>query len=215
MDLDALYVRRFGVGSERRKDAVWRELCAHLQRYVPRSSAVLDVGCDRGYFIRNIVARERWATDTRDMRDALPADVTFVRSDGGRLAVDRTFDRIFMSNLLEHLDGPEAVVALLRRCAELLAPGGLLLVLQPNIRLVGARYWDFLDHRVPLTERSLGEALALAGLRPVRMITRFLPYTTKSRMPSHPLLVRAYLALPPAWWLLGKQTLAIAEREPA
>ena len=44
------------------------------------------------------------------------------------------------------------------------------------------------------------------------LVTRFLPYTTKSRLPQHPALVRAYLAFPPAWRLLGKQTLYVGER---
>ena len=41
---------------------------------------------------------------------------------------------------------------------------------------------------------------------------RFLPYTTKSRFPQHPLLVRAYLAFPPAWLVLGRQTLYVGRR---
>jgi len=85
-------------------------------------------------------------------------------------------------------------------------------VLQPNIRLVGGRYWDFIDHTVDLTERSLAEAAELAGLTVDRTIVRFLPYTTKSRLPQSRRLVRAYLACRPAWALLGKQTLFIAKR---
>ncbi|TMB75405.1 MAG: class I SAM-dependent methyltransferase [Chloroflexi bacterium] len=212
MDLDSLYRERFDERAERRKDANWREICAYLQRYVPINGSVLDVGCDRGYFIRHIQARERWATDMRDMRAALPSEITFVQAQGERLELGRTFDRIFMSNLLEHLPGSDAVIALLARCSELLAANGQVIVLQPNIRLIGASYWDFIDHRVALTERSLAEAAQQAGLRTLKIITRFLPYTTKSRMPTHPLLVRAYLAFPPAWRLLGKQTLYIAGR---
>ena len=82
-------------------------------------------------------------------------------------------------------------------------------MLQPNIRLVGPRYWDFIDHQVALTERSLLEAAELAGLRTVELITRFLPYSTKGRLPTAPALVRAYLHFPPAWWLLGRQTLYV------
>ncbi|TMB59506.1 MAG: class I SAM-dependent methyltransferase [Chloroflexi bacterium] len=212
MDLDSLYRERFDERAERRKDANWREICAYLQRYVPINGSVLDVGCDRGYFIRHIQARERWATDMRDMRAALPSEITFVQAQGERLELGRTFDRIFMSNLLEHLPGSDAVIALLARCSELLAANGQVIVLQPNIRLIGASYWDFIDHRVALTERSLAEAAQQAGLRTLKIITRFLPYTTKSRIPTHPLLVRAYLAFPPAWRLLGKQTLYIAGR---
>ena len=84
-------------------------------------------------------------------------------------------------------------------------------MLQPNIRLVGARYWDFIDHKVALTENSLQEAADLAGLRSVTLIPRFLPYSTKGRLPTHPALVRLYLRLRPAWWLLGKQTLYVGE----
>ena len=39
---------------------------------------------------------------------------------------------------------------------------------------------------------------------------RFLPYTTKSRLPQSAWLVRAYLRFPPAWRLLGGQTLLVA-----
>ena len=93
----------------------------------------------------------------------------------------------------------------------LLKAGGRVIVLQPNIRFVGAAYWDFIDHRVALTDKSLAEAGDLAGLRQVALIPRFLPYSTKGRLPSHPLLVRAYLKLPPVWRILGRQTLYVAE----
>ena len=63
-------------------------------------------------------------------------------------------------------------------------PGGRVIVLQPNIRLVGNAYWDFIDHHVALTEKSLEEAAELAGLRTVEIIPRFMPYTTKSRLPT-------------------------------
>jgi hypothetical protein len=83
------------------------------------------------------------------------------------------------------------------------------IVLQPNIRLVGPRYCDFIDHSVALTERSLVEAAELAGFEPETVITRFLPYTTKSRLPKAPSLVRAYLRTPLLWRVLGKQTLFV------
>jgi hypothetical protein len=117
-----------------------------------------------------------------------------------------------MSNYLEHLASSEQVVEQFRVAAQLLASGGKVVVLQPNIRLVGGRYWDFIDHHVALTEKSLVEAAELAGLRTTDLITRFLPYSTKSRLPQGRLLVRAYLRVRPAWWLLGKQTLFVGER---
>jgi hypothetical protein len=57
-----------------------------------------------------------------------------------------------------------------------LPPGGRCLILQPNIRYTGGAYWHFLDHHLPLTERSLIEALEVAHLQPVEARPRFLPF---------------------------------------
>jgi SAM-dependent methyltransferase len=209
-ELERLYERRFPASAADKKDKVWRAIGAHLQRYVPADGRVLDLACDRGDFIRNVEAGEKWASDIRDMSAELPADVRFVQADG--LGLDEHlpkgyFDLVFMSNYLEHLLNSRAVIRQLQVCHQLLRPGGRVLVLQPNIRLVGSAYWDFIDHHVPLTEHSLVEAAGTAGFRTKRLITRFLPYSTKSRLPQAGWLVRAYLAFPPAWNVLGRQTL--------
>jgi 2-polyprenyl-3-methyl-5-hydroxy-6-metoxy-1,4-benzoquinol methylase len=214
-DLDDLYAARFPPGEAARRSAIWIELTRYLARFIPPESTVLDLACDRGDFINHVVARERWAVDVRDVRSELQPGVSFVQSDGlaiGSRFAAETFDVVFMSNYLEHLASAEVVVDQLRAVAQVLKPGGQAIILQPNIRLVGGAYWDFLDHRTALTERSLEEAGSLAGLETAKLITRFLPYTTKSKMPQHPLLVRAYLAIPLAWRLLGRQTLYVGRR---
>ena len=213
--LDDVYGRRFSDAEAVEKHALWRVICHHLQRYVDEGAVVLDLACDRGYFIQNITAGERWATDVRDVSAYLSQDIHFVQADG--LTLDQvlspgTFDAVFMSNYLEHLPSGEAVVQQLRVVRNLLRPGGQAIILQPNVRLLGGAYWDFIDHSVALTERSLAEAAELAGLETAKVIKRFLPYTTKSRIPQRPFMVRMYLAFPPAWYLLGKQTLYFAER---
>jgi hypothetical protein len=83
--------------------------------------------------------------------------------------------------------------------------------LQPNIRLVGAKYWDYVDHTLPLTEKSLVEAFHLTDFKITYQKTRFLPYTANSRIPAIPALIRLYLKLPIAQLLMGKQTFMIAE----
>jgi SAM-dependent methyltransferase len=214
VELDRIYGERFDAAARRRKRAAWTEIVRYLQRYVV-PGAVLDVACGEGDFIRHVRADERWASDLREPPDPLPPGVRFVKANGLELrsAVPLGhFDTVFMSNYLEHLPSTDAVVEQLAVARDLLADRGRLIVLQPNIRLVGGRYWDFVDHHVPLTEATLTEAAMLAGLRPIHVVVRFLPYTTRSRLPQHPALVRAYLAFPPARWLLGKQTLFIAER---
>ena len=212
-DLDQLYRHRFSEAEARRKLAVWAEIVVFLSRWISRDATVLDIACDEGYFIRNVRGAERWATDIRDVSPALGDDIHFVQVNGLDLATavpERHFDVAFMSNYLEHLPSAEAVVAQMRQVHRVLKPMGRMIVLQPNIRYVGGAYWDFLDHKVPLTERSLAEAAETAGFEIERMIPRLLPYTTKSRLPQHPALVRAYLRFPPAWRVLGKQTLLVA-----
>ena len=210
--LDDLYQARFDEREQSAKQGVWDEIARYLQRYVDPNQPVLDLACDRGHFVRPIKSSEKWATDIRDMSAVLPAEVRFVQASG--LELDSAlpaahFGTVFMSNYLEHLESSDAVIQQLTVVRRLLAPGGRVIVLQPNIRLVGPRYWDFIDHRVALTERSLLEAAELAGLRTHTLVTRFIPYSTKGRLPAAPWLVRAYLSMPPAWWLLGKQTLYV------
>jgi len=207
-----LYDARFNEREISAKDAVWREIVRYLDRWIDPAQPVLDVACDRGHFVRRVSASERWATDIRDVSTDLPPDVHFVCASGLDLADHVPLDyfgTVFMSNYLEHLESGDAVIEQLRVAAKLLRPGGHLIVLQPNVRLVGQRYWDFIDHRVALTERSLLEAAELAHLRTVELIPRFLPYSTKGHLPTAPALVRAYLRFRPAWWLMGRQTLYV------
>jgi SAM-dependent methyltransferase len=212
--LDSIYAVRFDERERRSKMAIWAEIVPFLARFIDPSRPVVDVACDAGYFINHVAAVERWATDVRDVSASLAPGITFVQADGLSLASMLPaghFGTVFMSNYLEHLASSDAVIEQLRVARSLLGPRGRLVVLQPNVRLVGGRYWDFIDHRVPLTERSLVEAGEAAGLRTVKLITRFLPFTTKSGLPQSPGLARLYLSVPLAWRVLGKQTLYIAE----
>jgi SAM-dependent methyltransferase len=213
--LKEVYEHRFDAGDQATKEAIWGELGRFFQQYIKPGARVVDIACDLGYFIRNVGAAERWATDIRDVGGSLPKDVHFVRASGLDLASvmpNDYFDLAFFSNYLEHLPSTEAVLQQLRVTFSLLKPGGRVLILQPNIRLIGGSYWDFIDHQTALTEKSLGEAATMAGFKAKQVITRFMPYTTKSRLPQHPMLVRAYLSFPPAWWLMGKQTLYLGEK---
>lgn len=210
-----LYEARFDQRESQAKDAMWREIVGYLDRYIDDAAPVLDLACDRGHFIRSVRSTERWATDIRDMRWALEPGVNFVQASGLDLASvlpNGHFGTVFMSNYLEHLPSSDVVIEQLRVAYELLRPGGRLIILQPNIRLTGPRYWDFIDHKVALTDASLLEAAALAKLTTEEVIVRFLPFSTKGRLPTRPALVRLYLRIRPAWLLLGKQTLYVGRR---
>ncbi|MCY7417769.1 MAG: class I SAM-dependent methyltransferase [Chloroflexi bacterium] len=215
IDEAAIYSERFPVAVLERRSSMWREIAGYLQRYVPPDSVVLDIGAGEGYLVASLEARERWAIDLRPPWEPLASRIRFVQGSGlepGDSLASGTFDRVLMSNYLEHLPNASDVIRQFQVVHDLLRPGGQVIVLQPNIRYVGGAYWDFIDHKVALTQHSLEEAATLAGLRTVKTVVRFLPYTTKGRLPADPRLVRLYLRVPLAWRLLGKQTLYIAER---
>lgn len=209
------YPARFDERDHRAKDAAWRSLTRFLERFVDPGQPVLDIGCDRGYFLRHVQAAERWGVDVRDVRQEL-GGARFIQGEGTDPRLPRDyFGTVLLSNVLEHLHGPDEVIDQLRVAHDLLTPTGRLIVVQPNIRFVGPAYWDYIDHRVPLTHHSLAEAGAMAGLVTTMLVPRFLPYTTKSRWPVNAYLTKWYLRFPLAWRVLGKQTLWVARRDDA
>ena len=215
--LDRLYAARFSEAERRTRVQLWRTLCDRFfARYVPPSATVLDLGAGQCDFINHIRAARRIAIDLNPEtpRAAAPGVEVHVRPlvTLGAVVEPGSVDVVFASNVFEHLRSPDALLDVLGAVRAALRPGGRLIVLQPNVRLLGGRFWDFFDHTLPLTERGMAEALTLAGLRVTECRARFLPYTTKSRLPQAPLLVRLYLACPPAQWLLGKQMLVVSER---
>lgn len=119
---------------------------------------------------------------------------------------------VFTSNFFEHLDSKDELIDTLKEVHRVLKPGGKIMVLQPNIRLVGNQYWDYVDHTLPLTEKSLEEAFHLTDFGTLFRKTRFLPFTANSRIPASPILIKAYLRFPPAQLLMGKQTFVVAEK---
>jgi ubiquinone/menaquinone biosynthesis C-methylase UbiE len=182
---------------------------------VAPGATVVDVGAGYCEFINNITAGRKLAIDlNRDTERHAAPDVEVIHNDASAMnEIDSdSVDVVFMSNFLEHLHGKAEVLATLQESRRVIRPGGRLMILQPNIRFLPGEYWDFFDHQTPLSDRSLTEALRMIGMKILVCHPRFLPYTTKSRLPKASLLVRWYLRLPFLWRLLGRQTLIIAEK---
>jgi SAM-dependent methyltransferase len=118
------------------------------------------------------------------------------------------------ATFFEHLPSKEVLDRVLGETLRVLKPGGRYVAMQPNLRYAPGEYWDYYDHVLPLTDRSCFEAFAKAGYRVEELIDRFVPFSTSSKLPQAPWLVRAYLAFPPAWRLLGRQ-FVIVGRKPA
>lgn len=213
MELTSLYQHRFSDEERAAMNAVWQVLVeGYFRRWIPENAEVLDVGAGFCTFINHVRAARRVAFDVNpDNRTHCAPGVAFVTGPSLAAAqIEGKFDVAFLSNVLEHLDGPHAVIDTLAQVRAVLKPQGRAIILQPNFALVGARYFDFIDHKTVLTDRSLIEALELAGFTPEFVRRRFLPYTSKSRLPKWPWLVRLYLRLPPAQHVMGKQTLVVS-----
>ena len=78
-----------------------------------------------------------------------------------------SFDVVFASNLLEHLERP-ATARLLAESARVLREGGILILLQPNFRLNPGGYFDDYTHVAIYTDRSLADYLRSQGWRIIR-----------------------------------------------
>jgi SAM-dependent methyltransferase len=212
--MKALYAERFAGDVEFRR-TMWRELCrGFFDRHVAPDDTVLDLAAGACEFINAVRARSRIAVDINPaVREMAAPGVTALVSPADDLldVADGSVDVVFASNFFEHIDRP-TILAVMTEAHRVLRPGGRFLVLQPNIRFCARDYWMFFDHVTPIDDRALVEAFALSGFEVTTVVPRFLPFTTKSRLPGSPRLVRAYLAFPPAWRLFGKQSFLLAER---
>lgn len=215
--LRALYHNRFSGEAEQRSD-IWEVLCRDFfQKWVPTDSVVLDVAAGHCEFINNIRAGRKIAVDLNpdvEMRAAAGVETHVCRSDDMAVLGDASVDRVFISNFFEHVPR-EVILSTLSEVRRVLKPSGRLLILQPNVRYCAKDYWMFFDHITPVDDRALVEALAHTGYSVEKILPRFLPYTTKSRIPSGPALVKVYLRFPLAWRFMGAQAFVVARPEMA
>ncbi len=214
--LSELYDRRFSAAERRAKDALWQVLCEDFfQRWVPVDGRIVDLGAGLCEFVNHIRAGEKWALDMNPdlARYAAPGVHTRCGAahDLAWLATG-SVDVAFASNIFEHFPSKDDLLVALREVHRVLRPGGRLLVLGPNIRYTARVYWDFFDHHLPLSDRSMAEALELTNFRVEQVRARFLPYTIKSRLPRWPVLVRLYLRCPPLHLVFGRQMFLVAVR---
>jgi SAM-dependent methyltransferase len=212
--LQKVYTKRWEDPELERVSKVWQALTeSFFQKIIGENAKVLDIGCGFCYFLNHLRAQEKVGIDANPAAKNYAAkDVNFILTDDLRweMLPNEHFDYVFLSNFLEHMDNSRDVIAVLERVRELLIFGGRIIILQPNFRLLGPAYFDYIDHKTILTDKSIAEALHIAGLKIERKIIRFLPYTTKSRLPQNSFLIRIYLWFRPMWLILGKQSLFIA-----
>lgn len=216
MNTEKLYRERFQ-GCLEMREYIWKLLCeVYFQKFVKDSDRLIDIGAGCCEFINNIKCKEKYALDFNEaIRRFASPDVRVIVAD----ATDASslpcayFDKVFMSNFLEHLFSPEQLVQVMRMVYRILKVGGQVLILSPNILYVKEHFWDFLDHYIPLSHNTVKEVLHLTGFSVDLVVPRFLPYTTISRFPKNRFVIRAFLKLPVFWFLFGKQMFVVGTKK--
>ena len=197
------------------REPVWRHICAYLERWIPSDSDVLELGAGWCDFANLVRARSVTAVDLEAVvLTAAAGHVRAVVADATDLREleDCSFDVVFASNLLEHLERALSD-RLLAEAVRVLRPGGRLILLQPNFRLQPGRYFDDYTHVAIFTDQSLRDYLAAAGWHVEHVAPRFLPLSMRSRGSSLSFLVPWYLRSPVK--PLAGQMLVVARRPAA
>jgi len=201
MELDKIYRNRFSERENRLKNIIWQTLCSYyFQKFIKTSDTLLDLGAGSCEFINNIKSGIKIAVDPNKNVSKYADKSVRVYSCGCNnldFIDDNSIDSVFISNLLEHLSSREEILKVLKASYRVLKSEGIILILQPNIRFAYREYWDFFDHKIPLSDS--------------------LPYTTKSvnhvPAPIISLLVRLYLYMPWLWFFFGKQAFIVAKKQ--
>lgn len=218
IDIKRLYDARFTKLERVRKRKLWQILCKDfLQQFINEEDIVADLGAGQCEFINNISASKKIAIDVNiDIKKFANKDVKVVIAPIKKLKnlfPPKSINIIFMSNLLEHLDSKEDVFRLINEAYDVLKSNGRLLIMQPDISLVGHSYWDFFDHKVPITYASLIEVLRANQFKIVYSRHPFLPYSTKVKfLPLWPPFLSIYLKIRVLQTIFGKQFFICAKK---
>jgi len=187
-DLEALYAAHYNFSGEtgtlytRLRDRAlgsrvykaWLHLDGDVSFYLRKGTGrLLDVGCNEGRAMLQF-RRNGWETEGLELN---PQAANAARLRGftvheealEELQVDRKYDVVVMSNVLEHVRAP---AGFLRHAKRVLRPGGEIWISCPNatswLRRVFGRYWinwHVPFHLVHFSEPILEGALENAGLQ--------------------------------------------------
>jgi len=213
MDTKKIYEKRFHDRSGR--EAMWKVLVEDFfQKYIDEKDTVLDIGCGYGEFINNIRCKKKLAVDLNpETKKYLNKEVDFYLTPSTRMSLikNRSVDKVFISNFFEHIER-KTIVGTVKEITRILKPGGQVMILQPNIRLLPNDFWMFFDHITAVDDRALHELFESSGFILEKRIVRFLPYTAESNLPKNPIFIKLYLKLPFLWYFFGKQSFLIFKK---
>jgi len=186
-----------------------------FSRWLRSADTVLDLGTGQGEFINQVKAHRRFAMDLNPYsRSFVDAGVMCIEQDCSepwKVAAE-SLDVVFTSKCFEHLPDKQALRRTFEQAYVALRPGGRLITMGPNIRLVPGSSWDLWDHYLPLTERSVVELAGLTGFAAECANPATLPYTMSQGATPPLWMVRLYCRLPFVWRFIGKQFVVVMRK---
>ncbi|RLG13203.1 MAG: SAM-dependent methyltransferase [Candidatus Nanohalarchaeota archaeon] len=207
--MDEYFRTRFSY--DRKREIVWKEICRYIQRYIPRNAKILDVGAGYGHFINNVVSVDKFAIDL-EIGALKYCDVQTRTICGSCVSLpykNNEFDVLFSSNVLEHLEHQQLRDALLESY-RVLKVGGILMVISPNFKYCYRNYFDDYTHKSIITGASINDLFESVGFRVVKNVPRFLPFSTKGKLPVNSFLIWLYLRS--AWKPFASQFFIIGKK---
>ena len=186
--LTKLYEVRFSEEEMIKKKRVWQVLCQNFfQKFISKDATVLDLACGFGEFLCLIQAKRKIGIDMNPkLKEILPAEVEFHLGSASKLDFleANSIDVVFVGNFFEHLPTKEVMTEVLLETNRVLKPGGLLMMMQPNIKYCSKSYWDFYDHHLPLSHLSAIEGVEMTGFRVKRVVPKFVPFPRNPVSPA-------------------------------
>lgn len=185
---------------DKNREIVWKEIVRYLKPYIKNTYSVLDMGAGYCDFINNINCYQKTAIDiSPEISKYANKDVFIVKESVLEMPFsDNSFDLIFASNLLEHFND-EDLNKITKEIKRVLKNNGTLILMQPNYRLSYKNYFDDPTHKKVFSDESLKSFILSFGFEIEKIISRFLPFSMKSKpslLPISNILIRIYLNLP-------------------
>lgn len=216
IDISNLYNDRFDSKEQIDKNKLWKILCENfLQKYIKNTDVVLDLGAGYCEFINNIQCHTKYAIDLNEnITKFASKEVQVYQTSSTDLSCikNELIDIVFTSNFFEHLKDKDDIIKTLKEIYRVLKKGGKILIIQPNIKYAYREYWDFFDHYTPISHVSLIEALRNVGFKIKEVKAKFMPFTTKMRIPKQRWILKIYLRISWLQKIFGKQAFILAEK---
>lgn len=163
---------------------LWPIITNYLQKYIWYNKSILELACWYWDFINNISAKEKTAVDIYDwIKEYLKPDIQFKSFDLSKPEwyqnyKGKTFDVVFMSNFLEHLDD-DWLNSVMMGINNIIKDDWLIVLIQPNFHYMYKEYFDDYTHKKIFTHVSIKDFVESYWFECIHCEKKFLPWSFK------------------------------------